>query len=450
MNLSLQEIVSSVNGRVLHKGKEKFNKIYIDTRKIEKDSLFIAIKGDNFNGNQFVKNAINSGASICIVDQVCFDNGDEKDSTIILVEDTRKALLDLAGYYRRKLGLKIIGVTGSNGKTSTKDLIAAVLSTKYKVFKTKGNFNNEIGVPLMLFELDESYDAAVIEMGMSNLGEIHNLAKAARPDMAVITNIGISHIENLKTRQNILRAKMEITDFFDNNNLLIVNGSDDFLCNVESERFDIYKVGRGNSEYSIVDEEYTLDSTRFTTIIDGEKESFTIPLLGRHNIFNTLLALCVGRKMNVTAEDMRKGIPNLEATSMRLDTIKTDDLLIINDCYNSSPSSVKVALDFMENINDCRKVAILGTMKELGDESRNAHNEIGRYAKEKGIDMVLACGDYCEDIAEGFGNKNIIIYQDITELMSDLRNKIKQGDCILVKASRSMKFERITEELKAM
>ena len=242
--ISLEEILEAVQGELYHKGSNlNYNDICIDTRKLAAGNIYIAIKGEVYNGNDFVEEAVQKGALLCIVDEISFDINRVKNSTIIKVEDTKKALMSLAKYYRQKLHIKVIGVTGSTGKTTTKDLIAAALSSRYKVFKTKGNFNNEIGLPLMIFSLDSTYDIAVLEMGMSNLNEIHRLADVARPDIAVITNIGISHIENLGSRENILKAKLEITDFFNNNNILIVNGENDLLSNLESKKFNLIKVG---------------------------------------------------------------------------------------------------------------------------------------------------------------------------------------------------------------
>lgn len=244
-NIKLEEIIKAVNGELVITGeKDEYNSVSTDTRKIEKGDIFIALKGENFNGNNFVEMAIEKGAALCIVSEINFSEGKvSKSSYVIKVENTNKALLDLAKYYRSKLDIKVVAITGSTGKTSTKDLVAAVLSEKYKVFKTEGNFNNEIGLPLMIFKLDKSYDIAVLEMGMNHFNEIHNMAEAAKPDIAIITNIGISHIENLGSRENILKAKLEITDFFCKDSILIINGDDDLLSNFESDKFKVYKIG---------------------------------------------------------------------------------------------------------------------------------------------------------------------------------------------------------------
>lgn len=246
--IKLEEIIKAVNGELVITGeKDEYNSVSTDTRKIKRGDIFIALKGENFNGNNFVETAIEKGADLCIVSELGFDKEKiNKSSYIVKVENTNKALLDLAKYYKSKLGIKVVAITGSTGKTSTKDLVAAVLSEKYKVFKTEGNFNNEIGLPLMIFKLDKSYDIAVLEMGMNHFNEIHNMAEAAKPDIAIITNIGISHIENLGSRENILKAKLEVTDFFDNDNALIINGDNDLLSDFESDKYKVYKIGTEN------------------------------------------------------------------------------------------------------------------------------------------------------------------------------------------------------------
>ena len=247
MEMTFDELLKYSNGEIiLDNENKKFNKLSTDTRKIENNNIFLALKGENFNGNNYVLDAFNKGAKIAIVDEVkCDLNELKEDVALIKVENTRRALMDLAKFYREKLGLKVVGITGSAGKTSTKDLVAAVLSDKYKVFKTKGNFNNEIGLPLMILELDSTYDVAILEMGMRGLGQIRELAEIASPDLGIITNIGISHIEILKTRENILKAKMEIATFFDKNNTLVVCGNDDFLGALPEAEYKIVKTGVG-------------------------------------------------------------------------------------------------------------------------------------------------------------------------------------------------------------
>lgn len=447
MDLSFEEILQAIDGEVLEKNTTVFNKICIDTRKIEKDNIYFALKGENFNGNKFVVEAFNKGASIAIVDEI-FYNDKEINGTIIKVKNTEKALLELAKYYRRKLGLKVIGVTGSCGKTSTKDLIAALLSEKYKVFKTKGNFNNQIGLPLMVFELDKSIDVAVLEMGMSDLGEIDVLAECARPDIAVITNIGLSHIENLKTQDNILKAKSEIYNYFNEDNSLIINAEDKLLSKIKNKCFEIIKIGY-NHEYDINAYNIILreDSSSFNINENGKEYTFNLPMPGKHNILNCMLAIAVSKKLNVTIDEMIKGINNLEATSMRLEIIKNKNNIIINDCYNASPDSMKSSLDVLNTYKDKRKVAILGTMNELGDESIRAHKEVGEYAKDR-VDLLIAIGKYKNEYKDGYSKENIITYETKEDFIKEKETIIKENDIILVKASRGIRFEEIVNSLE--
>ncbi len=449
LELNLEEVVKAVKGDLIKLPKNyTAKKVSTDTRKIEEDTLFIALKGTNFNGNAYVKEAYTKGANLCIVDEILFDLKEiPEESGIIKVEDTRKALMDLAKFYREKLGLKVIGVTGSVGKTSTKDLLAALLSSKYKVFKTKGNFNNDIGLPLMVLELDKSYDIAILEMGMSALGEIERLVEIAKPDMAVISNIGICHIEHLKTRENILKAKLEITTLFNKNNVLAVNGNDDMLSKVSSDKFKVIKAGIGeNFEIYATDITVNKLSSDFTVVTPEGNIKLHLDMPGKHNIENIMPDIAIARELGLTLEDMKEGLNNLEATSMRFEIIDMEDYKVIDDSYNSSPAAFRTSTDVMINLESERKICVLGTMKQLGDESEKEHRGIGEYAKEKGIDLVLCCGDFSENIAEGFG-ENCKVYNDKLSLINDLKSIMKKGDLILVKASRGMHFEDIVKEI---
>lgn len=452
MKLAINEILESTNGKIVLDGKEyDYESVETDTRKLKENSIFIALKGENFNGNDFILDAIKKGSTICIVSEIKFNKEDIPSGvTIIQVKDTKEALLLLSKAYREKLNIKIIGVTGSTGKTSTKDIIAAFLSDKYKVFKTKGNFNNEIGLPLMIFSLDETYDVAVLEMGMNNLGEIHNLANAAMPDIAVITNVGISHIENLKTRENILKAKMEVTDFFNNDNLLVINVDNDMLNTISKDKYEVVSIGMEENNAQVRGVNIVLEdnSIKFDIEDNGENVgTINLPMVGKHNVLNSLLAYVVGKNLDLKVGDMNKGIENLEATSMRLDIIKKDDFTIIDDCYNASPDSMKAAIDVLTSMDGKRKILILGTMRELGHESENAHRDVAKYAKEKNIDELIAVGEYSNMFKEGF-EKNILTFNTTEECSQNIGNLVQKGDIILIKASRGMKFEKIVKKLK--
>ena len=444
-NLSFNEILEAVNGRYLeYNGERKITYVETDTRKIKEGALFIALKGENFNGNKFADVALKNGASTVIIDEIAFDALKTKGlGNIIIVEDTRKALLDLAAYYRRKLDIKVVGITGSTGKTSTKDLVAAALSSKYKVFKTKGNFNNEIGVPLMIFSLDNSYDIAVLEMGMSNLGEIERLAKAGKPDIAVITNIGMSHIENLKTRDNILKAKMEITTGFNKENVLIVNGENDLLKTISEKDYEVIKIGANSDDYNIKAENIKIgeESVEFTV----DKSLFSIDQLGYHSVLNGLLAIAVGRKLGLNDKEINEGFKNIEATSMRLDVKEKDNNIIINDTYNASPDSMKAGIDVLMNLKKPYNILVVGDMRELGDESYNAHRSVGEYAREKGVNLLLTTGEYSKAYKDGFG-ENTLAFEDKLSIANYIK-ALDKNYAALVKASRGSKFEEIVNNL---
>lgn len=456
-HMTFDEIVNAVQGEIVKKGNYSgFNKVSTDTRKIEDKDIFIALKGENFNGNKYIKTASCKGASICIVDEIKYKEEElEKYTSIIKVKNTKQALLDLAELYRSKLDLKVIGITGSTGKTSTKDLVAAVLSSEYKVLKTSGNFNNEIGLPYMIFQLDNSYDIAVLEMGMNNPNEIHRMAKAARPDIALITNIGISHIGNLGTRENILKAKMEITDFFNSNNTLIVNGDNDLLAKLESNKFSLYTIGiNNNTNFKAYNIETKEDSVKFSIEQNGEKieESFEVKIPGIHTVSNSMLAIACGKILGMDYKKIKEGFKNLETTAMRMELIKGKKFNILNDCYNASPDSMKAAINVLKDLTCKRRIALLGTMGELGCEAYKAHKEVAEYAADNGVDLLITLGEFNKAFEEGaklnskLSYKAFEDYNDAIEYL--VKEYFKEGDTVLVKASRVMKFETIVEELK--
>lgn len=455
LKLTIAEILQAIEGELyIDGGCYTYNDICTDTRNLKHGSIFIALKGDNFNGNKFVEDASNGGSVICIVDEILFKvDALKSNTTVIKVKDTKVALKKLAKFYRSKLNLKIIGVTGSTGKTSTKDLIAAALSYKFNVFKTKGNYNNEIGLPLMIFNLDESYDVAVLEMGMNNLNEIHNLADISRPDIAVITNIGVSHIENLKSRENILKAKLEITDYFTKNNILILNGDNDLLGKFNSNQYKIEKIGIEQScDYNAVNIMLKEDGISYSVAEKGsfsEISTIALPVPGKHNILNSLLAIACARELNLSYDEIRKGFLRLESTSRRLDIIKNNDVTIVDDSYNASPDSMKAAIDVISDLKGNKRIAILGTMKELGEDAYFYHKEVGSYVKEKKIDLLIVVGEYWLAFKEGFENDDKFkVFSNLEEIYDYLIQVINKEDIILIKASRAMKFENIVEKLK--
>ena len=447
INLTLDEILQAVEGN-LYNGELRdipIDYVSIDSRTIKDNSIFIALKGDNFNGNLFWKDAINKGAKILILDEYPNIEDENFQEIIIKVVDTKKALLDLARYYRNKLQIKVVGVTGSTGKTSTKDLIAAALSDRYKVYKTKGNYNNDIGMPLSILNIHDDIEVAVLEMGMNHINEIHRLADVARPDLGVITNVGITHIENLKTQENIFKAKMEIADFFQKDNVLIINGDDEYLSKIKNKNYKVLKTGLEKNNHIRAKDIVSLENgMKFTFEVNNHNKEILLPLLGVHNVYNCLLAIGVGMSLGVTLEEIERGLENLETTSMRLEIFNKGGITVINDCYNASPTSMKAAIDVLSNKEGKRKIAVLGYMAELGDFTESAHIEIGAYAKSKDVDVLLTLNNVGELYGKGYGNA-VQVFNSTEDLIKELINLADTGDIILVKASRSQRFEEITK-----
>ena len=434
--INVMEIVGKL-GAEIHGSKETFfDAVSIDTRKISENTLYIGFKGERVDGNELYGEAFSKGASVCIVENVPIGEIPEG-KTLLKVSSTYRAILDLAFYYRQMLQVQVIGITGSTGKTSTKDILHAMLSTRFKVFKTSGNFNNEIGLPLMIFSLDDTYDFAILEMGMSAPLEIHNLARVAQPDIAIITNIGISHIEYLGSRENILKAKMEITDFFTEKSLLVLNGDDEYLSSIREKRYDIERGGLQRGDHLAKNIEIRKEGVSFT--VNNAKEHISLDIPGKHNVQNGILAYIVAKKLGITDQDLQD--VKVQKSSMRMDIIDLKHLTVINDCYNANPDSMKSALDYLSTYSG-RKVAILGTMKELGEEALEAHRKVGFYAKDRGIDLVVVVGEYMRDMEEAFGEGNIIGFRTFEEASSRLNTLLEKDDTILIKASRGMYFER--------
>ncbi|WBW95354.1 UDP-N-acetylmuramoyl-tripeptide--D-alanyl-D-alanine ligase [Oceanirhabdus sp. W0125-5] len=452
MKLTSRELIETLKGEVITYGKEvSIQGVETDTRRLKENFIFFALKGARVDGNDLVDEAVKNGAVLCVVDKYKEEfKKYENTITIVKVENSREALYQLAQYYRGKFNIKVIGITGSTGKTSTKDILSGALSEKYKVFKTIGNYNSDIGLPLMIFKFKDEHEIAVLEMGMSGFGEIELLAKIARPDMAIITNIGESHLEQLKTRENILKAKMEIVKYFNENNILIINNDDDMLSTVADEKFEIIRCsihGDGTMKSNILELNI---SESFFKITDGKfcGDTFNLKMPGEHNVSNALLTIAVCEKLGMCSEEINRGFKNIDKTSMRLDIKKHEEkgYLIINDAYNASPDSMKAAIDVMNTIHG-KKICVFGTMKELGETSDELHREIGEYALKHGIEKMFVLGEYSEYYLDGFKGKEGYIFNTKEELIEKLKGELSEEHVVLIKASRSMKFETIYSEL---
>ena len=410
--------------------KVQIKNVVMDSRKVIKGSLFFAIN----NGNSYVKDVLDKGASLVIA-----DNTDIKDERVIKVTDTIATMQDLATKYRKKLDIQVVGITGSNGKTTTKDIVYSLLSTKAKTLKTEGNYNNHIGLPYTLLNVTDEEKFVVLEMGMSSLGEIKRLGEISGPNYAIITNIGDSHIEFLKTRDNVFKAKTELLEFVDKENTFVC-GDDEYLG-----KLDVNKVGfNENNTYKIESYEFSNKDSKF--ILDGKE--YEMPLLGKHNISNTAIAIELAKKIGLTDEEIQKGLKEIKISNMRFQEIKIGNDIYINDAYNASPMSMKAAIDTLNEIyNDKYKIAILGDMLELGENEVDYHMDVLNYLLDKKIKLIYLYGERMKKAYDIFmKNKSeeyrFWYYPTKEGIVESLKN-IKMDKVILLKASRGIKLEEI-------
>ena len=424
----------------------------IDSRQVEPGYLYIPIRGERGDGHRFIPDVFEKGA-LAVLSEESLEN---PAGPYIQVASSEQALKDIAEFYRSTLSIKIIGITGSVGKTSTKEMISAVLSQKYNVLKTEGNFNNEIGLPLTILRIRREHEVAVVEMGISEFGEMHRIAKVAKPDICVMTNIGQCHLENLIDRDGVLRAKSEIFDFLKPDGHIVLNGDDDKLFTVK-EYEGIAPVFFGMSQGCQVygDEIVSRGLKGMTCNIHIGEDSFKvdIPMPGRHMVYNALAAAAVGRIYGLTDEQIKAGIESLEPISGRFRMIDTEKFLIVDDCYNANPMSMKASLDVLQD-GAGRRVAVLGDMGELGTDEVQLHEGVGEHAGKCDIDVLICTGKLCKSMAEKAmqTNPNLkVIYEpDRESLLEHLKGYVQQGDTILVKASHFMKFEEVVEKLQKM
>ena len=443
--ITLSEVARACGGELHGDPDLQITSIVTDSRKAGEGSLFAAIKGARADGHKFIPAVAEQGAVCALCEEA-----PQADIAYILVESTLVALKGIAEYYRSLFSIPFIGITGSVGKTSTKEFISAVLAQKYNVHKTGGNFNNELGVPITLFGLEESHEVAVIEMGISGFGEMTRLSKMVRPDISVITNIGYCHLENLGDRDGVLRAKTEMFTYLKDNGSIILCHDDDKLRTVTDYHGIVPTFyGTGNDEYraeNIV--EKGLDGVGCTLIHGDTRIDVTIPTMGRHNVLNALCAMAVGTKLGLTPDEIKRGLESFRNVGSRNHIIKTAYYTIIDDCYNANPTSTKAGLDTLSKLSG-RRVAVLGDMKELGKDEIALHREVGAYAKGLGIDVLIAVGPLSEATAEGFG-EGAYYYQNVDRCIDRIERHLHPDDTILVKASHSMQFERIVEALGSL
>ena len=446
MNLKVTEIAKALGTNI--DSENIINRVSIDSRDVDANTLFFAIKGERFDGHDFVKDVAlkGVGAVVCHKEVEC-------SAPVIYVKDTKDALLDLASYYKSSFkDLTLIALTGSVGKTTTKEMVACVMEQSGETLKTEGNFNNEIGMPRTLFRLSETTKNAVIEMGMDGFGQISVLAKCAKPDCAIITNIGVSHIENLGSREGILKAKLEMLDGLEKGSSLFLNGDNDMLSTVKNDDYNIVFFGIENKNCDILAEDIKEIglSTEFVAVKGDIRQKITIPTVGIHNVYDALSAFAVGLEYGISPENITKGLMNYAPSGMRQKIREVNGITVIEDCYNASPDSQKAGLNSLCKIAKGRKIAVLGDMLELGDYSETAHRTVGEYVAECSVDLLYTYGEeseYMADSAKKSGLQSVFAFTDKTELTNTLLSEIKTGDTLLFKASRGMKLEEIIEKI---
>ncbi len=461
--LTVEDILNSTQGRLL-KGKNNniIDNIVIDSREANENSLFIAIKGESQDGHKYIQSAYKLGCKNFIISDEMYISDDIEESNIVLVTDTEIAMGDIARHYMTFFDIPIIGVTGSVGKTTTRDMVYSVVSRKFKTLKNEKNYNNQFGVPLTVFNLDKSHECAVIEMGMCGLGEIDYLANIVKPNIAVISNIGTSHIELLGSQENIFKAKMEITNYFNQNSRLIVNGDDLWLYKVfnksnnsycENEDYSVYSFGKASYNTIFLKKYKTIEntSTFFTVHIDGDDVDFEIPTMGEHNVYNAMSAILVGLNLKMSIEEIRLGLLDFKPTKDRQNIVKTDEFVLINDVYNASPDSMVASLKVLSLYKN-RRVAILGDCLEMGSFAEIGHRRVGRESIGK-VDLLVTIGEDSEFIGieameKGFDLSKVFHFKNKEDAILYLPKILKKEDVILLKASRGMHFEEVVEYLE--
>lgn len=459
-NMTLENIEKACGGRYIGTEAEKKTEVIgvvIDSRQVGSGYLFVAIPGEKVDGHKFIPDVFAKGAAAVLSEQQLEDPA----GPYILVESTTKALRDLAEYYRKSLDIKVVGITGSVGKTSTKEMIASVLSEKYRVLKTEGNYNNEIGLPLTIFKIRAEHEVAVLEMGISEFGEMHRLATMANPDICVITNIGLCHLENLKTRDGILKAKTESFAHLKKDGIAILNGDDDKLSTIRQvgdkepvfygmeEKME-YREDAKKSVYATGVENLGLYGMQARIHTPEGERDVRIPIPGEHNVYNALAATAVGLSLGLSLDQISSGILKAKTIGGRTNLLNTGSMTVIDDCYNANPVSMKASIDVLATAEG-RKIAVLGDMGELGENEKKLHYEVGEYLAKKEIDVLFCAGELSEEIAKAAQKESktceVYYFKTRDALLEQLLPFLKTGDTVLVKASHFMEYPKIVKSL---
>ncbi len=430
-------------------GHAEVTSVVIDNREARPGSLFIAIKGERLDGHTFIDPAIDAGATAIL----CHKDVDCRVPTV-RVSDTTQAFLDLAKAYRLEYDIPVVALTGSVGKTTTKEMIWCVLNAKYHAHKTYKNWNNEIGLPKVLLQLEPEHTALVLELGMNHKGEISRLAETALPDIGVITNVGVSHIENLGSREGILAAKLELLDGLKPGAPVILNKDNDLLSTVELPDYKViwFAIHDEKADVRAEDIRYLDDSTTFTVVTKTGSCPVTLPTTGEHNVYDALAALAVSTQLDIPLEDAAAALGNYRPAGMRENVVEKGGITVIEDCYNASPDSMKAMAEtlMLKGAPGRRKIAVIGDMLELGDYAQEAHALVGQYMAEAGIDLLITYGPlsrYAAEAARENGLKRVFDFQEKNDLIRQLTGMLKPGDVVAVKGSHGMKMEEIIQKI---
>ena len=459
--VTAQDVINICNGKIVL-GKEdtvleNFNN---DTRTINVGDIYIGIKGENFDGNTLYEEALQKGAKACILQSIDIEEEIKQkyaDRTIIIVENTMDAIQKIAAYKRSLYNIPVVAVTGSVGKTSTKDIIASVMAKKYNVLKTEGNFNNQLGLPLTILKLKD-HNAMVVEMGMNQLGEISKLTNIAKPTIAVITNVGTAHIGNLGSRENILRAKLEILEGLQNGGKVVINNDNDLLhkwYEEQKNKENIITFGIENkSDVMAKNAILREDGSVYDTVIGEKNYKVEIGVGGNHFVLNSLCAIAIGNLLEISTEDILDGILHFELTKRRMQIEKLqDNVVVINDCYNANYDSMRAAIEYLGKIENLKKIAVLGDMLELGEFSEKLHRQVGGVVAKEKLDFLICVGEESkyiidEAIKNGMQKQKVIHLNNNDEAVLKLKEIMKEGNVsILIKASNGMNFQKIYSEI---
>ena len=442
-----EEIAKATGGTA--SGHAEVSSVVIDNREAVPGSLFIAIRGERLDGHAFIDAAIDAGAAAVL----CHKDVDCRVPTV-RVADTTQAFLDLAQSYRLEFDIPVVALTGSVGKTTTKEMIWCVLNAKYNAHKTYKNWNNEIGLPKVLLRLEPEHTALVLELGMNHKGEISRLSKTALPDIGVITNVGVSHIENLGSREGILAAKLELLDGMKPGSPVILNKDNDLLSTVElpDHRIVWFAVRDESADVRATDIRYLDDATEFTVVTPAGSCPVTLPTTGEHNVYDALAAIAAGLQLDISLEDAAAALHAYRPAGMRENVVEKGGVTVIEDCYNASPDSMKAMAEtlMLKGAPGRRKIAVIGDMLELGDYSEEAHALAGQYMAEAGIDLLITYGPmsrYAAESAREHGLLRVFDFQDKADLTKKLTGMLKPGDVVAVKGSRGMQMEEIIQEI---